>query len=266
MVCTMALWSALAFAEPVQAVAPQNDAGIRAGTLNVWGLPWPLAPGRKARLKRIRTWMDQSDLDVVALQEVWGRSRRHLVDEGLGGMTLVLPDTARDSGLAMATRHTVLQDQMVVFQARRGPDALKRKGAWFVTLELPGDQTLTVGTLHLQAGPSPKNAAVRRTQVQTVLREMPQGPMLLMGDFNLHRDHDADLQSHQTLVDGGLTEVTPGKKGRGTSRYGTHRLDRLYVRDLDALGWVAMPVGVSRDHVFSDHFPVQADFVRIESD
>ena len=102
--------------------------------------------------------------------------------------------------------------------------------------------------------------------MQTVLREMPQGPMLLMGDFNLHRDHDADLQSHQTLVDGGLTEVTPGKKGRGTSRYGTHRLDRLYVRDLDALGWVAMPVGVSRDHVFSDHFPVQADFVRIESD
>jgi endonuclease/exonuclease/phosphatase family metal-dependent hydrolase len=214
-------------------------------TFNVWGLPWPIAPQRARRLRAIDGWLRDQPRDLVALQEVWRGARRHL------GNDLTFPRIDGDSGLALYTPHPVERLGFVAFEQARGPDAWKAKGVWWVRVDAP-DTPWTVGVLHLQAGRGPRNAAVRRAQIETVLASAPPGPLLLMGDFNLHRD-PLDEAVHDRLVAAGLAEAHP-TTDRGTSRYGRHRLDRVYVSAPAA--WTVGTARTLRTLELSDHHPV----------
>lgn len=251
MVVALSLWLGLSVA------SPEATEGVRVATYNVWGLPWPLAPSRKARLRRLGRWAAQRDVDVVALQEVWGPSGRH-VHEGLReDFVLTQPVANGDSGLAVLSRRDVDPVGLRVFSARRGPDALKRKGVWWVDVELAEERTVHLGVLHLQAGHGERRAEVRRAQLEDVLDVLPDGPVVLTGDFNLH-DGAIDAGSHALLEAHGLTELVTK---RPTSRYGRDRLDRFYVRGMDAIGLTVRRARVGDPSELSDHHPVLVDFV-----
>jgi hypothetical protein len=51
---------------------------LRIATLNTWGLPAPLSDQPEARMRELAARLATLDLDVVALQEVWTRSARHI--------------------------------------------------------------------------------------------------------------------------------------------------------------------------------------------
>ncbi len=189
--------------------------------------------------------------------KVWGPSGRH-VDEGLPQeLVLTQPVADGDSGLAVLSRHDVDPVGLRVLSARRGPDALKRKGVWWIDVALPEERVVHMGVLHLQAGQGTRRAQVRRAQLQDVLEGLPDGLVVLTGDFNLH-DGVIDAGSHALLVEHGLTElVTEGP----TSRYGRDRLDRFYVRGVDAIGLAVRRARVGDPSGLSDHHPVLVDFV-----
>lgn len=222
---------------------------IRVTTFNVWGLPWPLTPGRAQRMRAIDHWLHDGKQDFVALQEAWRGARRHLPDD------LHYPLTDRDSGLALYSPHPVERLGFVPFEAQRGPDRWKSKGVWWVQVQLP-EAVWTVGVVHLQAGTGRRNGAVRAAQIETVLASAPPGPLFLMGDFNLHRGRPLDVASHERLVEAGLVEARP-RLDHGTSRYGAHRLDRVYVSE--DVEWTVGRARVRRSVTHSDHFPVTVE-------
>lgn len=247
----LAAASACASNEP-PVPASLEQPGVRIASFNVWGLPWPITPRRTARLTAIDTWLAEEGFDLVALQEAW-RGARPLLSSRVR-----YPSTHRDSGLALYSRLPVEELGFVAFEQARGPDRFKAKGVWWVQVELPSG-SCAVGVLHLQAGASTSSSQIRRAQVERVLASRPQGPVVLLGDFNLHRGNAIDRGTHALLVDNGLAEARP-LRDRGTSRYGDHRLDRMYV-SLPA-SWTVSRARTLREVEHSDHFPVVAELAR----
>jgi endonuclease/exonuclease/phosphatase family metal-dependent hydrolase len=117
---------------------------------------------------------------------------------------------------------------------------------------------VTVAVAHLQAGASTEAAMVRQVQVHQLLEALPEGPCVLVGDLNVHRDDPLDAESLLSLAEAGFVELVPEHRDKGTSRYGAHRFDRLFVRDGPVVHWQPQRARVLRDEDWSDHFPVTA--------
>lgn len=226
---------------------PEPVAEVRVATVNVWGLPWPLTPRRRTRMATVARWLDDEDFDVVAIQEAWRGTRRHLP-------TLTWPDTEGDSGLALYTDHPHESLGFHAFDAGAGVDRFKRKGVWWSRLEIDG-AAWVVGVLHLQAGQGTKSRTARAAQVDQVIASAPAGRLLLLGDFNLHRGDPVDRAAAERLEQAGFQEVLPARD-EGTSIHGSHRFDRVYVRGAPRWDWSTGRTW--RAWAPSDHFPVSA--------
>jgi len=235
------LWAS----EPVQRQVP-------VATANVRGLPWPLARRRRARLAATGRWLREGPAMVVGLQEVWRGGRALLDDERVH-----YPEGSRDSGLALYTSLPVRGPvRLVPFEAARGVDRLKAKGVLLATVELPGGQAVQVAVVHMQAGGSRRAAEVRHHQVAELLAALPAGPCLLMGDLNVYRDCPSDRRSLEALAAAGFDELAPQRPARGTSVYGAHRFDRLFVRAGPEGVLAAGGASVDTSVEVSDHYPV----------
>lgn len=243
------LLGALTLAAPpasAQTCTP-SETTVDVATLNTWGLPAPLSRKRTARFAQIREYI-RHDLDVVGLQEVWNTARSLLPN------TLRLPHQG-DSGLAVATPHASTQPVLTPFTHARGFDGLKRKGVLYTRVGLPGGERMNVVVTHLQAGHSKAAARVRATQIDQVIdvATAADGPTLVMGDFNLYDDLDADVDStRKVLAEGFVDGALRAGNDAPTHRSGPHRLDRIYLRGASALQ------ADVRDTDLSDHLPVEA--------
>ena len=131
-------------------------------TLNAWALPW--SRHRKRRLAALTEWLRQRDDDVVGLQEMWGRSLRHVPHR------LTHARERRDSGLAVGGE-LALRDapRMRPFRRARGPDALKGKGVLSAIAHLEQGGIRLMVT-HLQAGW--RHGDVRAHQVDELLQRI----------------------------------------------------------------------------------------------
>jgi len=123
---------------------------------------------------------------------------------------------------------------------------------------------LTVGVTHLQAGRG--HDATRGRQVAEMVERLAdvQGPVVLMGDFNLYADSEHDRASEAALERAGFvdtaTEAAPTYVARNpytSSRSAGQRFDRILVRggagiELDPVRGEILP------RVLSDHQPVLA--------
>jgi hypothetical protein len=95
---------------------------IRVATLNVWGLPEPLAPSVPARMQAIGRQMASLDLDAIAFQEVWTEdARSELVAAGrAAGLPLAWHHPAGfGGGLLVLTRLPIRSARFVRSAARR---------------------------------------------------------------------------------------------------------------------------------------------------
>lgn len=257
---------AAALATAPTAVACDAPHHLDVVTLNAWGLPAPLAPHRRSRLRAIARWLDHVDPDVVALQEVWRGAVPHLP------VPLARADEPGDDGLGIVDNPDVRVLGALRFSRARGFDALKRKGA--LAVEVTTDAVpVTVVVTHLQAGRGKANGAVRAAQVDQLIAwaaELP-GPLVLLGDLNLVDGDVHDQAAADALAAAGLVDIGPD--AGGTYRDSADRYDRILLRDGPRWRWAPASVEVVRydddpgseaPAMFSDHLPVHAHLALVD--
>lgn len=229
-------------------------ASIDVLTYNTWGLPAPISKDRRVRLPSIARMVRQASADLVGLQEVW-RGALPFLD-----LDLVRPRSEGDSGLALVTPHRVSESREISFADAYGIDRLKQKGALATRVELPGAGPSWVVVTHLQAGSGQGSARARASQVDELIGLIPedQGPVVMVGDFNLYQDNQADRASARRLAGAGWTDVAEAS-GALSPTYPDNgeRFDRIFVRSGASACLAAERVEVV-DVLLSDHLPVRA--------
>lgn len=245
-----------------RAECPSDGTAIDVVTLNAWGLPPPIAPPRAGRLDRMAGWLQGSGIDVAGLQEMWWGTRGLFSVDGLHW-----PGGDDDSGLALVTPHPVRSSRLEPFEARRGVDAVKRKGVVRTVVQVPGVGLVEVWNTHLQAGGTERNARTRAQQVDQLLQGDDGGrPVVLLGDLNLYRDSATDQESREALARAGfLDAAAEAGATQGTYVGLDERFDRILVRggragcavvtDAEVVRWRR---AMGDDLRPSDHRPVWA--------
>lgn len=234
-------------------------------TVNLWGLPWPVARQRRLRKRRFAEHLAARAYDVVGIQELWWPWRR-----ALALRSLALPESPRDSGLALAGRLPARELRVEPFEDGAGPDRLKRKGCLRARVQSPCGTPLAIGVLHLQAGR--RHGGIRRRQVAQLLDALAgeRLPAVLLGDFNFYEGSEDDARSAAALAAAGFrdaalqlgrTELTYHAASnpylRGTRK--AQRFDRVYLRDGREAQLEAREVEVLalRSDPVSDHHPLR---------
>ncbi len=233
---------------------PCAQRAVEVATLNTWGLPAPLSRQRPTRFARIRAYVE-AGADAVGLQEVWSSARWLLVDR------LRLPTASADSGLAVVTPHPSTRPAFTPFTEARGFDALKSKGAIATRIHPPDRPPFWMVVTHLQSGHNRGAARVRASQVRELLdvADALPGPAVVVGDFNLYDDLDADRRSAALLEGAGYRDSARAVgRDEPTWRGGRHRLDRIYVRDGQDRHLEVLHAEVPDLPDLSDHLPVEA--------
>jgi endonuclease/exonuclease/phosphatase family metal-dependent hydrolase len=234
-------------------------------TMNLWGLPWPLARERRDRKRRFVEHLVRGAYDLVGIQELWWPWRR-----SLGHAPLVVPPSRRDSGLGLAGRLRACGSARVEhFRDHAGVDRLKRKGVLRTTVEAHPDVRLCAVVTHLQAGR--RQARARAAQVDQLLDTVSgeRRPVVLMGDFNLHRESALDRRSEARLAAAGFVDaalaVSRSEPTYDSSnpfvrrRRCAERFDRVYLREGGdvRLEPIEAEVVRVRPRPLSDHHPLR---------
>lgn len=234
-------------------------------TMNLWGLPWPLARDRTARKRRFLDHLLDTTYDIVGIQELWWPWRAAFQLE-----SLLLPESRRDSGLALASRlEATHRPRLRHFRSGNGIERLKRKGVMTarVSPEAGGEQ-ISVHVTHLQAGP--RKGEVRARQVDELLDIMAadSGPAIVMGDFNFHAGDPADENAIARLAAEGYADAVPeGGENEPTyessnpyvrRRRCAERFDRVFLKSGRGTRLVTKAARVLNDFAnpFSDHHPL----------
>lgn len=220
-------------AQPVAAPGPmpavdhmRTGADLSVMTYNVRGLPWPLAQGREAALRRIGTRLarmraEGRQPDVVVLQEAFTPAAKAIGD--LAGYPYQVhgpylrgePGERADAGgrwYRGETQSALLDSGLVILSdlpvtaidraafptgACAGYDCLAAKGVVMATLALPGGGMVTIANTHLNSraaagAPYERTHAAYRRQAAFLAgflaRHRAAGaPVILAGDFNRGR-------------------------------------------------------------------------------
>jgi endonuclease/exonuclease/phosphatase family metal-dependent hydrolase len=183
------------------ALVPAGDQ-LRILTFNTW-LLWPAGPRRDLRASVIADRL--CGYDIVALQEVWHKKHRDLIEEQLCDTYHVirtdLEGDARDTGLMLLLRKCRFdhgEPVMEEFSTESGLDAMKGKGFLFVEVRVagaPDDQPLlAIVVTHMQADDqfslSPRRD--RSSQFEQLIHRVSGergdtgAPLLIMGDLNIN--------------------------------------------------------------------------------
>ncbi|MCB9664971.1 MAG: endonuclease/exonuclease/phosphatase family protein [Alphaproteobacteria bacterium] len=255
-----ALAGLLAIAAPAGACEDGDHLDVL--TLNAWGLPAPIAPHRPARMAAIGRWLDELDVDVVGLQEVWTGAAPLLPAE------LVRAHLPGDDGLAL--RAAALSGVATLrFHHARGFDAFKRKGALRARIATGAGEVWVVDT-HLQAGHGRANGRVRAAQLAELVAWLDEvdGPVVLLGDLNLDDARPEDALALERLDRAGFRDAaTTLGHLQATYPGNGHRYDRILLRDGAVLALQAEDLAVlaydDDPHTaaptrLSDHLPVRA--------
>jgi endonuclease/exonuclease/phosphatase family metal-dependent hydrolase len=236
-------------------------------TMNLWGLPWPVAHRRRERKLRFFGHLLEAAYDIVGIQELWWPWRNVLPVEHFH-----IPRSTRDSGLALIGRLKARAEvQVEHYRHRRGIDRLKRKGLLTAIVEPHPDVELAVCVTHLQA--SRRNADVRACQVDQLLERLHREdrPTVVMGDFNFFADQTEDRHSAKRIAEAGFVDAAETTGSRyatyssnnpfvrgGYRGHSAERFDRIFLRD--AAGYRFEPLELQVAHglaqPFSDHHPV----------
>lgn len=231
-------------------------------TLNIWGLPWPLAKARRERKRLFGEHLRLAAYDVIGIQELWWPWRCALELD-----SIMVPRSRRDCGLALAGRMQPRRPLRVRhYQRHVGADRIKRKGVLSTQVMLRPGLLADVYVTHLQAGP--RNGAVRAEQIDELLQAIADSerPSILMGDFNFHRMSSYDESNCERLRDAGFEDaaaVTSAPTYSSTNPYVrrrgcSERFDRIYLRGGGGVRFIPVHVEVltALGPLLSDHHPL----------
>lgn len=160
---------------------------LRVATVNVNGV-------RAAFRKGMREWLDASDVDVLALQEV--RAEREDLEALLGDEWVIAHDPASQkgrAGVAVATRMPHAE-----VRAALGPETIDTAGRWIeVDITTPSGNPFTIVSCYVhsgEAGTPKQDAKYEFLEIMsTRMKELGSEPhaAVVLGDLNVgHRTLD----------------------------------------------------------------------------
>ena len=235
-------------------------------SINIWGLAWPISKHRGDRMRNLDA-LQLDEYDVVGMQEVWRGAWRRIPWRN----RIRLPDTRADSGLGLTGRlsHTADTLTLVPFEATTGVERFKGKGILISEVTVPDYGPVWVYVTHFQAGPDAGEVRAAQAEELLVLMAQRPGPSVVIGDFNLYRDHQHDSLTEQRLAGAGLQDVAL-LSGKPEATYiaenpyiwkgeDGERFDRIYLRNgSDTHLELAHAEVLSYDQPLSDHQPLAA--------
>jgi phospholipase C len=172
----------------------QSDS-IKVLSWNVFLRPAILSDGQMKRVDSIAYYLNQSDADVLILQEVFHKRARKRLDELLKENYCSYTDAGPKSiygvpsGVAIYSR-IPLTKEIVHYSYTNGigSDNLAEKGFIYVQLEVNDTHVGIIGT-HLQAGGGEARRFIRRKQFEAIQRFQDSIPdslaIIYAGDFNI---------------------------------------------------------------------------------
>ena len=269
-------------------------------TYNVWGGP-PLIGGLDpSRYEEIGRRIRRSDLQVVALQEMWGGKTKSIVTEAEFPHVATagaVPKFLHGTGLAIMSRLPIVSQDHIVFAANIGGRSAY-KGVLFVRLELPDHSMVDVYNVHLYS--QGNGDSVRGEQIaelrQMIDRKRTHGiPVMVMGDFNtdelasnyqqmtsqlgmdVYREVHGKIPAEGALdsIERGITFAPERNKWARRTRIfvsgaSSRRLDYVFIDGLKSEQAFILNSGLAfsaADHHgrhLSDHFGVSSSLVKLD--
>jgi endonuclease/exonuclease/phosphatase family metal-dependent hydrolase len=202
--------------QAVQDASPQK---LKLLSWNIFMLPGGFTHLNGRRADAIGHVLASSDYDIVVFQEAFcplaRRKIRRLLESRFpyqaGPANRKLFSLKTNSGLWIFSRYPILSHQSIVFKNRQGLDALSRKGALLVEVDINGKSVQIAGT-HLQNSGGPW---IRHAQCvefyERLLKPNRKGgiPQIICGDFNINKN-SSDTSYHFMLASLDATDCDLG--------------------------------------------------------
>lgn len=169
---------------------------------NIHGLPPAITDDdTTARVEAIAPLLQNYDL--IGIQEDWMLENHDLLLSGSGFphndyFDEVLDDSkVYGAGLTWLSNHALQNIEHHFYDDCHGTvdnasDCLASKGIQQATITMDGS-TITILNTHLEAGNGDTDQGIRQAQIEHIISLDVKTPVILMGDFNLHPEDDADL-------------------------------------------------------------------------
>ncbi len=237
---------------------------LRFASLNVWALPYGMAPDTSDRLRRIGEGFAEDPADVWALQEVWTEeAQRDLAAAAreAGYAHVWHPDQGRGgSGLFLASRLPLADVRLETYRTagiathiHRG-DYAGGKGFATARLETDAGPLVLVNThLHAQYAP-PRSDLYHAHRVGQVVQlayalRAVREPIVALGDFNL-REARPEYEILQGLT--GFVDAAAALDAREPTSSDGDRIDYVFSRG-------PIPRSFASFDAASDHRGVRAE-------
>ena len=175
----------------------QNKDSIEIVSWNVFLRPAFLRDNQMGRVDSIASYLNDTEADILVLQEVFHRkARKRMVTE----LSANYPHHTKvgktsflgiSSGVMIFSQEEILDEKRVYFKKATKADQLAKKGGVLAEVNIKGKTIDIIGT-HLQAGSEEKCTKIRKEQIALLktLAINTQRPTVFAGDFNTHRHSD----------------------------------------------------------------------------
>ena len=187
-------------------------------------LPSPIGnnSSKTERATAIGNLLSKSDYDVLVFQEAFCPSARKKIKELLSSKFPYAVGPANqkkfsmkiNSGLWIFSKFPIEETHSIVYKSKTGVDALSRKGALLIELNVNGQLIQIAGT-HMQnaGGASIRHAQCTEFAERLLKPHTKEGvPQILCGDFNINRQHQESYQFMLTSLNAKDGELTSDQK------------------------------------------------------
>jgi len=170
-------------------------------TQNVWGVPG-LTSNSQLRFDALGDFLKTSSFDVVALQEMWDARTKQILERANFPYVVTspgFPGLTRRAGLAICSRHPIINTYHLSFKNYGGVESAVRKGALAARILLPNGTSKLIVNTHL-VSPTEKlsyllcserrTAAIRIAQISELsawldeISTKGEEDRIVLGDFN----------------------------------------------------------------------------------
>lgn len=256
----------------------QTADSIEIVSWNVFLRPAFLKDNQMGRVDSIAGYLNNTNADILVLQEVFHRkARKRLITElstnyphhTKVGKTSIL---GVSSGVMIFSQVEIQKEKRVYFKKATKADQLAKKGGVFAEVTVKGKTIDVIGT-HLQAGSEEKCIRIRKEQIALLktLAEDKHRPTVFVGDFNMHR-HSAPYKELIKVLE--CENITPNDSIQCTANFSDQALmpatgspkwiDFILLRKINrmkiAASRIEQPMFHSKGkrHRLSDHNPIHS--------
>jgi len=168
-----------------------QDYSVHVVSWNVFLRPAILRDHQMDRVDSIAAYLNNTNADVLILQEVFHRrSRKHLIALLTSNYPYHTEAGKKSfwgvpSGVLILSKDSIIKESHVSFKEATGSDKLAKKGGIMASIRINDELVNFIGT-HLQAGGGEEKAEIRTSQITSlsILANEAKGSIIYAGDFN----------------------------------------------------------------------------------